>query len=297
MSSTPPSPPPVFVLGLGAQKAGTTWLYAYLDHFARSDFGEIKEYHIWDGLYLGADRGWDTRPLRQPWRRHLRHLLQPLRGGPRDPFYIRQSFQRTPARYFDYFQSILSRDGIAITGDITPAYCGLEAEHLAFVKDGFAARDIPVRVVFLLREPVDRCLSAIRMFRRAGVSQEGVDISLPDPQALLAYLGTPNGQMRSDYTHTLNAIAAVFEPAETYIGFYESMFGAEAFDRLNSFFDLPPAPEFLERKFNTTKQGADLPAEVRQAAMQRLEPVYRDCFARYPELRGLWTAGAEAFPD
>lgn len=297
MSSTPPLPPPVFVLGLGAQKAGTTWLHAYLDHFAHADFGEIKEYHIWDGLYLGSDRGWDTRPLRQPWRRRLRHLLQPLRGGPRDPFYIRQGFQRQPAQYFDYFAALLARDGIALTGDITPAYCGLDPAHLAFVRDGFDARDIDLRVVFLLREPVDRCLSAIRMFRRAGISHEGVDITLPDEQALLAYLSTPNGRMRSDYTHTLNSIAATFDPAQVYIGFYEDMFGPEAFARLNGFFGLPPAPQFLERKFNTTTQGADIPSEVRQAAMQQLAPVYRDCFARYPALRSLWPAGAALFPD
>ena len=37
-----------FILGLGAQKAGTSWLYNYFN--SRDDFfsGFMKEYHIFD---------------------------------------------------------------------------------------------------------------------------------------------------------------------------------------------------------------------------------------------------------
>ena len=39
-----------FVLGLGFQKCGTSWLYRYLQQSEKFDGGELKEYHIWDAI-------------------------------------------------------------------------------------------------------------------------------------------------------------------------------------------------------------------------------------------------------
>ena len=54
---------PTFVLGAGAQKAGTTWLHAYLSHFDDVDFGPIKEYHVWDGLSVPEFIEFDARSV------------------------------------------------------------------------------------------------------------------------------------------------------------------------------------------------------------------------------------------
>lgn len=284
---------PTFVLGVGAQKAGTTWLQAYLDHFVQSDFGEIKEYHVWDALTLPLCADYDARSSSQPMRRRLRGLARRLRRQPRRAFEIRQDLQRDPERYFDYFERILARPGIAMTGDITPSYCGLDVAVLEKIRDGFMRRGIDVRAVFLMREPVERSLSAIRMFRRNGVSREGVDITLPDAEILPAYLKSPHARMRNDYIVTISALEAAFEPGEIYVGVYEAMFTDTEFDRLNAFFGLEPRPAFRDRSFNTTKAQDDIPQEIRQAAMAQLEQVYSACFSRDPGLRALWPAGAE----
>lgn len=42
---------PIFLLGVGAQKAGTTLLYDYIKNDPNSNLGILKEYHIWDALY------------------------------------------------------------------------------------------------------------------------------------------------------------------------------------------------------------------------------------------------------
>ena len=46
--------PGVFLLGIGAQKAGTTWLHAQLNRRRDADFGFLKEYHVHDALTLPA---------------------------------------------------------------------------------------------------------------------------------------------------------------------------------------------------------------------------------------------------
>ncbi len=286
---------PLFVLGVGAQKAGTTWLQAYLDHAGPADFGAIKEYHIWDGITVPTCWDFDTRRQSQPLRRRLRHLLRPLRGGPVDPFYLRRSMQKDTNAYFDYFEGLLAQDGIVMTGDITPAYCGLSAETMGQIRSGFEARGTQVKVVYLMREPVERCLSAIRMYHRAGRGRQGVDIELPEDEALLAYIETEDGQMRTRYDQTLTTLDAVFDPEHCFIGLYETLFLAPEFERLNRFFGLTPDPTFLERRFNTTKPARTLPDAVRHAAMDRLAPVYEACFDRIPDLATHWPQAAAYF--
>ena len=42
---------PVFVLGLGAQKAGTSWLHRTLSKNDNVNLGFEKEYHVWDYVF------------------------------------------------------------------------------------------------------------------------------------------------------------------------------------------------------------------------------------------------------
>ena len=51
---------PIFVLGVGAQKAGTTWLHEYLASLPEVDLGFMKEYHVFDQNYVR-----DTTPGRK----------------------------------------------------------------------------------------------------------------------------------------------------------------------------------------------------------------------------------------
>ena len=53
---------PTFLLGVGAQKAGTSWLHDQLQRRNDVDFGFLKEYHVFDALEL--ERFASFRPKR-----------------------------------------------------------------------------------------------------------------------------------------------------------------------------------------------------------------------------------------
>ena len=40
----------IFILGVGAQKAGTTWLHRQLIKNSKFNFGHRKEYHVFDSI-------------------------------------------------------------------------------------------------------------------------------------------------------------------------------------------------------------------------------------------------------
>ena len=84
----------VFLLGLGAQKAGTTWLHEQLQRRADTDFGVLKEYHVHDArtmpelarvrrieMSLSQPRSWiQPRRWLRP-RRVSRRRPLPARSG------------------------------------------------------------------------------------------------------------------------------------------------------------------------------------------------------------------------
>lgn len=66
-----------FVLGLGHQKCGTTWLYHYLSQSRRFKGGIKKEYHIWDALDVPSMHG---QIIKQPFLQNSIGLMQGLVG-------------------------------------------------------------------------------------------------------------------------------------------------------------------------------------------------------------------------
>ncbi len=41
----------IFILGVGCQKGGTTWLYHQFAKHSSIDMGDVKEYHVFDALH------------------------------------------------------------------------------------------------------------------------------------------------------------------------------------------------------------------------------------------------------
>lgn len=108
-----------FVLGLGHQKCGTTWLYEYLAQSPKFAEGFAKEFHIWDRKDIPLFQANQPKKPRYSLRKSTAHDLHKM--------------STSPNFYFDYFDKLMGRHKI-ITADITPSYSGLSAERLADIK-------------------------------------------------------------------------------------------------------------------------------------------------------------------
>ena len=137
----------VFVLGVGAQKAGTSWLHHQLASRADTDFGFLKEYHIFDTLFHPEYECFKPKKF-APWKWRT---------------WKRNRFIKKPERYFNYFTGRLKRKDILLTGDITPSYACLTPSTYQLVRSEFEKRNILTRAVFLMRDPTERYLSQQRM--------------------------------------------------------------------------------------------------------------------------------------
>jgi hypothetical protein len=151
-------------LGLGAQKAGTTWLYAMLQHHPQIAFPAGKEQHFWDRHY----------------------------------------HPQAVAQYFAQFQHPHQYEG-----EITPAYALLEPALIAQIHQ-YAPH---VRLLFLIRNPIDRAWSAALMaLERAQMTlDEASDQWFRDVFASQASL------RRGDYLSTIRNWRAYFRQEQLLI--------------------------------------------------------------------------------
>ncbi|GGX67876.1 hypothetical protein GCM10007385_41360 [Tateyamaria omphalii] len=279
----------VFLLGVGAQKAGTTWLYHYLRTAPGTFLDDTKEWHHWDALHLPEAKHFDLRERRADYIPEALDLFRRATGRQRKHFFLSRDFQRNPERYFDYFAAQLDRSDVHLTGDLTPSYAGLPHHVLAQIRDGFAARGIAVKVIFLMRDPVSRCLSAARMYRRLGRNIEGYDARLPETMALDAFLTSPDAALRTRYDRTDRRLRSVFADDMLYVGLYETMFREEELRRLGDFCNVPFRPEFVKHRFNASVPSQGSAQELTGLDRTPFSMVYAYCRDAYPETRHVWT--------
>ena len=258
--------PGVFLLGLGAQKAGSSWLHAQLNQRRDADFGFLKEYHIHDALTLPA-AGFTGRSRRS--------LLKPRT-------WRRQRFLDRPERYYAYFAGLLKRPGIQLTGDITPSYSGLSAATLGTIRRGFDAQGIPVRPVFLMRDPIERIISSLRMQRR----KQGLQDSPGEIQALheLCRERPERINLRSDYGHTLAVLKQSFGLESCFIATYEQLFHQDCWSELCRFLGVPYQEPKWDQQVNVSRTDTHLPDKLLRELGQWQGPTLAAVQHHCPEL-------------
>ncbi len=263
-----------FVLGVGAQKSGTTWLYSYLKQYEHFNLGFDKEYHIWDAIYL------------EECKKFL--IPKKILSTPKDKiakqyrkFYNKALLQNHPDLYQHYFLSLLS-DKCNCTADITPSYSGLPQEALIRIKQALESVGFTVKVIFLMRDPFERCWSAVRMQKRNG------DIQGSDESMLANLYQTNNYIFRTSYQHTIARLENVFSPENIYYGIYEEMFSKEKIQQISEFLQLQPIYSHTEFKFNTTEKTEAISKQLKQQIIAYYADVYQYCNRRFPQTKTLW---------
>ncbi len=254
-----------FLLGLGAQKAGTAWMHRYLESSAQCDPGFRKEYHVWDALDLPSGRVVRERIKKQ--------------GGDR------ARFLSDPGAYVDYFAGLLERDGIRLTADITPSYAGLSVDRLTGIRRSFEQRGVRPVAVYLMRDPVERAWSAVRMdVRRSGNTDEGavegrLRMIAPDDQY----------DRRTRYDLTIAAADRAFGD-EVFFGFYERLFDEATLRDLCGFLGLDFHQPDFGRQVNVSPKEGELAEDTVRGLVARFAPVYEAVAARFPDvdLPALW---------
>jgi hypothetical protein len=185
-------------LGIGAQKAGTTWLFGALRQHPEVWFPPLgKEVHFFDTVHLrfdGLPRLRRAR-LRSEARLDKLELSGKTAKAAKQRQRISQRYDPQTAYSAPWYRALYDAAPAGRkTGDITPYYCALPAEGIAEVQQMMP--DTPI--LYLIRDPLERALSSVRMM--AGQRKK-------KPEALLA---NPDFWARGDYASNIARWDAAF---------------------------------------------------------------------------------------
>ena len=161
-------------LCVGAQKAGTSWLYRQLEPHPDFWMPPVKELHYLDQLSR-------TKPIHGP-----------RCGDQRDASFM-DSMQNLGRHFYldlDSYGRLFQHKGDCVSGDISPAYSTLNDEIIERVVNHFP----DLKVVFLARDPVERAWSQLSMGVWLGMINK---FDATDPEEVVCNLLNPGVLIRS----------------------------------------------------------------------------------------------------
>ena len=239
---------PTLLYGVGATKAGTSWLYRYLHDHDACKMPAVKEAHYWDTFdpqkrdkqiaaytlrlseltalqqhALTENRSWQVRNMDRRIA-CMRELLEVLRGDrDEDLAYVAWLMR--------------GAEGAKLVGDITPNYATLSEERLGEM----AALTPTSKFLFLLRDPIDRLWSHVRMQARR-FRQDG-EVYAKKANNILWRVVNAGAEAhimeRGDYPAIVSKLRRVVPDGRLMVSFIEELVTPEGLRRLCTFLGIP----------------------------------------------------------
>jgi hypothetical protein len=213
-------------LGIGAQKAGTTWLHYQLGKHPQIWLPPQKEIHFFDrSTSYPSPNDLATSSLisrmigTQSWERP--RVLTGIKEVARNLYYRRFNDAYWWSKFFfssyniDWYKSLFpSSAEHKLSGEITPSYSILSSKDVGQIKE----MNPNMKHIFMLRNPIDRAWSAVRH-----ESKHGRVKSLSSGEEPIVYLQTQGAMLRGDYERTLETYLEYFDAHQILICFYDAI--------------------------------------------------------------------------
>ena len=272
------------LIGAGAQKAGTSWLFLHLAGDPEVYASPIKELHFFDA-WLGPRR---LAVFDRRYREIAAQMRRPLSrlAAPRMSRAVMERAEMSEDRmaYLGYFASRVHRERFLL--EFTPGYSLLDEKGWGQARSFLEGAGLAVRTVFLMRDPVERHFSALRMQQRKGrIADAGA--------AFRSSLGWRAYRAHGRYDRALTALWRTFGKDGVAVGFYEKVF-AEPDRHLRALTDSLGlawrAPDMTTR-VNAADAPSTLSAADRAAGVETFREVYDFVNAQFgAEKPASWSA-------
>lgn len=274
---------PTLLFCLGATKAGTTWLFKFLLRHPDCSLRSVKELHFFDSLDSGRLQQRAAQVQADLDRLSAEYQAKPTRGVARRIVdlegWLTVLAEGTPPAYLAYLtHGLVARHLVA---DVTPSYALLSADRLR----AMASLLPDVRFVYLMRDPVARLWSHVRMsaFRTGG------DLEL---QAARVFDGVLSGQQkdvsdRGDYRAAIARFDATIAPSRLLVMFQEVLMTAPGIQTLCAFLGIAQHNANFSNRVHIGPQ-LDMTNDQLLRARAALRPQYEFAANRFGPLPEPW---------
>lgn len=272
---------PTLLICPGATKAGTSWLYRYLRDHQACALPAVKELHYYSS-FDADERDKKLAVFGRQLQQYQGELAQAQADG------VEWKARNMSRRVADIaalmnvlegdrtgdraYADFLRGDGSAqLVADISPAYAVLGSDII----ERMTCAPLPLKVLFLIRDPLERLWSHIRMHAKRYL-RAGQEFGEKSGNVLYRVLN--NGQEshiveRGDYKATIQAYQAQISANDFHVEYAENLRDGSALDGICAFLGI--APE--EPKDNSPAHvgpGADFPEQKRRRTVKFLRDQY-----------------------
>lgn len=275
------------LLCIGAQKAATSWLYEVLKKDPRVVLPPVKELHFFSQLHersashygpehrenqvANIHRWFDNHPERRTERAE-QHLVRVDRAAERavDDFWYASFFERAGEQ--------------KRCVDICPGYFNMPEAGVAHAVTLLPAT---AQYLMLVRDPVDRAFSHIRMHISRGMLPRDMTALVTGEQTLYPFL------FYTDYQTAITRWEAFARAERLHYVLYDNILAdpEKVIKRICGIMGLDPGPanpKTFERVFEG--EAITIPPALRTRLLEELQPQYDFLATRFPEAVATWRA-------
>lgn len=266
-----------FMVCIGAMKCATSWVHAYLDTLDGVTVSPLKEVHFFDSKFSAYALGdMDDFAIKRVG------LHMDRSGQATQNLLLSTDFQASVDRmqmiyddtaYFAHFARLAGPETRTFC-DVTPAYSVLGPDGFGYMRDFFATQSIHLKLVYILRDPVDRLWSQLRHLQEIN----------PDGRIAERWaeaIGSPAIMARADYAGTIVDLEMTFPAENVLYLFYEDLFEEATLQHLCDFVGVPYQAGNTEERRNRTRIEMKLPDEARRTFLNVLASQYAFCRERF----------------
>ena len=275
-------------LCVGAQKAGTTWLYTQLDNHPEIAFSDVKEIHYFNTIHNGS------LLLSSRKVEHLKRLINNnktaleryftnlSRGMELDPGIQKLLGPVDDQWYINAFQS----RGKKYCADFSPEYALLPKAGFDNVK--MVSKN--QKIIYLMRDPLSRSKSAIQyFFQTQGIDPKDINSKMIDDASKKDFIIN-----LSSYHKTIRALKSEFQENALKFMFFEDIMRDKeaAIGEVCRFLEIATPSvkqEKLEQRINTSK-SIEFTQDFDDRMMEVLAPVYEFMRTEFSHLPQQWRA-------
>jgi hypothetical protein len=285
---------PTLMFCVGATKAGTSWLYSYLHGHEDCVLQSVKESHFFDTISKPR-----LKPQIDAWKAQRDMLVERRMNAIAVDDQMRATRLKTQIddlatlikavrqrdegiqAYHDYL--FAGAQDAKLVGDHTPAYALLDEERLAQM----LAMSENVKFVFLMRDPIDRLWSHVRMIaKRTTDTSDGFEAK---SRAVLKSVTCEGGEThlskRGDYPAIVAKLKNAVPKDKLYFEYFERLLTDDGIRDLCDFLGISYVPANTDKKVHEGK-SLKMDDEMRGWAAKFTAPHYafvKETFGALPE--------------
>lgn len=268
----------------GFQKSGTTWMdQEWLGKHPEIHRDIVKEFHVLENVFsddlrvrqIGANE--KIKEIEMLASSHFQTLSEGENSNLLNEEVINSSllfhFITNPSAYFDYFKNLFDRYKKKCMYDLTTEHCFVDFGGWVKILKEFARRGIRVKILCMVRDPIERIHSAVRMKAQAKFGEYWTKAQ--EDEIFTKFSRGYLFQQRTKYNVKIPVYEKVVGKENVFTVFYEELFnGIDDFKELCEFLEISYMKPEIANKVNESKYYYDLTDLTKKWLLEEYQETY-----------------------